>query len=78
MRCCSLREAPAGSRVRVNRLCDCPRDRGRLCALGITPGSEIEVCSQAGGCCVRVRESSFVLGDSLACTVLCEPVAAKV
>ncbi|HEU6436245.1 MAG TPA: FeoA family protein [Nitratidesulfovibrio sp.] len=74
MPCCKLSDIPAGCRVRVRRLCDKQGERGRLCALGITPGTEIEVCSQAGACCVRVRDSSLVLGDTLACEVYCEPV----
>ncbi|MDR3044416.1 MAG: ferrous iron transport protein A [Desulfovibrio sp.] len=74
MPCCKLSDVPAGCRVRVRRLCDKQGERGRLCALGITPGTELEVCSQGGACCVRVRDASLVLGDTLACDVYCEPV----
>lgn len=76
MSCCTLRKAPTGQKFRVRSLCSCPRDRGRLCALGITPGTEIEVCSQAGACCVKVRDTSLVIGDAIAEDVLCEPVPA--
>lgn len=75
MPCCRLSDVPPGCRVRVRRLCDERGLRGRLCALGITPGTELEVCSQSGACCVRVRDASLVLGDALAVDVYCEPVA---
>lgn len=74
MSCCTLHEAPEGCRVRVRELCTCPRARGRLCALGITPGTELEICSHHGGCRVKVHDTSLVLGDMLADTVLCEPM----
>lgn len=75
MRCCSLGSAPVGCKMRVRRLRGCPRERGRLCALGITPGTEVEVCSRFGGCRVRVHDTSLVLGDTVADTIECEPVA---
>lgn len=71
---CKLSDVPAGCRVRVRRLCDTRGERARLCALGITPGTELEVCSQAGACRIKVREASLVLGDALACGIDCEPV----
>ena len=58
---------PAGSRVRVESLCDCPRARGRLCAMGILPGTVVEITSCCGGpVCLRARGCSFTLGNGLA------------
>ncbi|WP_082140057.1 FeoA family protein [Desulfovibrio sp. TomC] len=58
---------PAGSRVRVETLCDCPRARGRLCAMGITPGTVVEITSGCGGpVCLRARGCCVTLGNGLA------------
>ncbi|MDQ7830436.1 MAG: FeoA family protein [Desulfovibrionaceae bacterium] len=62
-----LSQFPAGSRVRIEKLCECSRARGRLCAMGLTPGTEIEVFANCGGpCCLKVRGSSLTLGHGLA------------
>lgn len=63
----SLSTFPPGSRVRVESLCDCPRARGRLCAMGITPGTVVEITSCCGGpVCLRARGCSITLGNGLA------------
>jgi len=68
---CPLNEFPAGSRVKIEKLCDCPRARGRLCALGLTPGTVVEICSRNGGPCnLKVRGTSVSIGGGLACRVL--------
>ncbi len=62
-----LSQFPAGTRVRIEKLCECSRARGRLCAMGLTPGTEIEVFANCGGpCCLKVRGSSLTLGHGLA------------
>lgn len=72
---CPLNQLPPGCRARVERLCECPRARGRLCAMGLTPGAEIEVFSSGGGPCrVRVRGSSLSLGEGLASKVLARQI----
>lgn len=77
----SLSSFPPGSRVRVESLCDCPSARGRLCALGITPGTEVEITSGCGGpVCLRARGASVTLGHGLATKVmgrLCPIVTAQ-
>lgn len=73
---CKLNQVPVGKKVRVSGFGDCARARGRLCALGLTPGTEVEVCSFNGGPCnVKVRDCCVVLGQGMADQVLCEPVA---
>lgn len=62
-----LSQFPAGTRVRIEKLCDCSRARGRLCSMGLTPGTEIEVFANCGGpCCLKVRGASLTLGHGLA------------
>jgi ferrous iron transport protein A len=61
---------PPGSRVRVETLCDCPKARGRLCALGITPGTVVEITSGCGGpVCLRARGACVTLGHGIASKV---------
>jgi ferrous iron transport protein A len=67
----SLAAFPPGSLVRVETLCDCPKARGRLCALGITPGTVVEITSGCGGpVCLRARGACVTLGQGLAVKVL--------
>ena len=68
---CALDKVPAGEKARIKSLCDCPRLRSRLCALGITPGTVVEVCAPGS---IKVREACLVLGEDMACQVLCEPL----
>ncbi len=66
----SLSSFPPGSVVRVESLCDCPRARGRLCALGITPGTVVEITAGCGGpVCLRTRGAVITLGQGLAAKV---------
>lgn len=68
----ALGDFPAGCRVTVEQLCECPRARGRLCALGLTPGTEVEICAGGDGPCrLRVRGTDVVLGQGLASRVQC-------
>lgn len=67
----ALSSFPPGSHVRVESLCDCPEARGRLCALGITPGTVVEITSGCGGpVCLRARGASVTLGHCLAAKVM--------
>ncbi len=66
-----LHQFPAGSLVRIEQLCDCPKARGRLCALGLTPGTTVEVCSGGPGpCLLKVRGCSVAIGHGMADRVL--------
>lgn len=70
-----LCEFKSGSRVTVSSLCACGAARCRLCALGLTPGTELTVESGGKGPCrVTVRGSSLVLGHGMACKVMVQPV----
>lgn len=71
----TLRDAPRGSRVRIQGFSCCPKDRCRLLALGLTPGTTAEVsASHCGACCLRVRDADIVLGDDLASAVTVLPL----
>jgi ferrous iron transport protein A len=68
---------PQGTRVRVKDLAQCRGARSRLYALGLTPGTELEVVSTAGGPCrLRVRGSDLIIGHGLATKILVCPVEA--
>jgi len=73
---CTLRDFPCGSRIRIKDINGCPKDRCRLLALGLTPGTAAEVSANAGGsCCLRVRDADIILGDDLAGTVMASPLS---
>jgi ferrous iron transport protein A len=68
---------PCGCRLRVSNLAGSPSSRSRLYAMGILPGAEMEVCQSGGGTgsvCVRVRQSSVVLGEKLARSIYCRMI----
>lgn len=72
---CTLLDAPAGTRVRVHGVAGQRGIRSRLCALGITPGTEVEVCDECschGSRRIKVRDAALVLCASVAQSVLCE------
>ncbi|MFV0350570.1 MAG: ferrous iron transport protein A [Halodesulfovibrio sp.] len=71
MNCCTLDKVPAGCKATIRGYCGCSRERGRLCALGLTPGTVVEVC---GPCSVKVREACVALGIEVAGQVTCEPL----
>ncbi|NJB68496.1 ferrous iron transport protein A [Desulfobaculum xiamenense] len=49
----------------------CPRERCRVLAMGLTPGTVAEICSNGpGSCCLRVRDCDLVLGDGMARHIL--------
>ncbi len=75
MRRASLMDIRAGRKVRVVAVIGDGPTRSRLCSLGLTPGTALEIyaeCPRRGARRVRVRDSSLVLGESLACCVECE------
>ncbi|EFL50526.1 FeoA family protein [Solidesulfovibrio fructosivorans JJ]] len=66
-----LAHFPPGSRVRVEAICDCPKARGRLFAMGITPGTVVEVTACCGGpVCLRARGACLSIGHGLAQKVM--------
>lgn len=71
----TLRDFPCGSRVRIQDIDGCPKDRCRLLAMGLTPGITAEVSANAcGSCCLRVRNADIILGDDLAGSVTASPL----
>ncbi|MEZ0576789.1 FeoA family protein [Halodesulfovibrio aestuarii] len=75
MPCCKrkhkLNSLPAGCKARIRGFCSEPKLRGRLCALGLTPGTVVEVCSP---CSFRVKDCLLTLGDDIARKLECEPL----
>jgi ferrous iron transport protein A len=46
--------------------------------MGLTPGTEAEVCSHAAGsCCLRVRNSDLILGDDMAQNIFATPLSGQ-
>ncbi len=73
---CRLTQLSSGGKVRICALSDRPEMRGRLCAMGLTPGSEVYVYAVHDGLCsVSVRGCRLVLGEGMAAQILCEPLA---
>ena len=69
----SLNELPRGCKARVADITGDSRQRQRLCSLGITPGTEVEVCGDfPGQCRLLVRGSCLALDCDVAKQVLCE------
>lgn len=69
-----LPEMPCGCKLRVEELGGSPSLRSKLYAMGILPGTEMELCHQAcgrGSVCVRVRCCSVVLSECLAKSIFC-------
>lgn len=58
---------PVGSRVVIKELGDCPKGRIRLCAMGLTPGTIVEVEEiTCGPCRIRARGATLVIGKGMA------------
>jgi len=65
---------PGGARVVIERLSGGQRSRGRLCALGLVPGTTVVVQDSRCDCCrLSVRESELVLGQGMAEKILAVP-----
>ena len=72
-----LTHFPVGSRVIVKDLGECPKGRIRLCAMGLTPGTVVEVEDiTCGPCRVRVRGATLVIGKGMAGKIICYPEGA--
>jgi|GEM_PF-635566 len=67
-----LNQAPEGTRVRIRKVESTNAARGRLCALGLIPGAEIDVFSQSGQCRIRVQNACLALCSTLAGCIECE------
>ena len=72
-----LSDAPRGCCLRITRLCSGPKENCRLCALGLTPGTQVRVLSSGAGLMrLWVRDYSLALDAALARNVACEFVDA--
>lgn len=68
-----LSDLPHGARVRVSDITGDQAERSRLCSLGITPGTEIEISDHLPGSCrLRVRGSALALTGDIAENIICE------
>jgi ferrous iron transport protein A len=68
---------PCDCGLQVEELIGSPSLRSRLYAMGILPGTEIELRARScgdGNVCVNVRQCSLVLGESLARAIVCSPM----
>lgn len=66
-----LASFPDGSLVRIVRVEDCDCPRCRIFALGLTPGTAVEIVSGGHGPCrLRVRGSDLVIGHGMADKIL--------
>jgi ferrous iron transport protein A len=65
-----------GNTVRIDSLNAGARARGRLCALGLTPGTSLQVSSCGPGPCrLKVRGSDVVIGAGLAEKIMASPLS---
>lgn len=69
-----LTSFPKGSKVTIKNYCAGQQARCRLCAMGLTPGTQVEVASGGSGPCrLKVRGADMILGQGLADKVLACP-----
>ncbi len=69
----TLGTAPRGCKLRITRLCSDPRENCHLCALGLTPGTQVQIKSCYGGLSrLLVRGCDLILDPTLARLVVCE------
>jgi len=69
-----LCEFPSGSAVTIAAIDGGAGARCRLFAMGLTPGTTVQVNSNGcGACCVRVRDVTVTLGRGLAGKILASP-----
>ena len=72
-----LPDMPCGCRLEVADLTGSPLLRAKLYAMGIFPGTDMKICHSCerhGSVCVRVRQCSLVLGESLARSIFCRAI----
>ena len=71
MKALPLNSFPSGSKVTVTALDAGAGARCRLCALGLTPGTLVEITSRGPGPCrLKVRNTDLLLGHGMAEKVL--------
>lgn len=71
----TLNDYPSGSIVQIKDIIGCHKDRCRLLAMGLTPGTTAEVSANAcGSCCLRVRNADIILDETLADTITACPL----
>lgn len=69
-----LCHANSGATVTIASLSGGGRARSRLYALGLTPGTQLQVTSSGPGPCrMKVRDSQLVLGQGLAAKIMVFP-----
>jgi ferrous iron transport protein A len=69
-----LTHYPPGARAVVSKLCAGHRGRCRVCALGLTPGTEVEILATGSGPIkIRARGADIVIGHQLAAKILAQP-----
>ena len=75
----TLNKAALGGRFRVKNFVSCIAQRRRLCALGLTQGTEFELRRRecCGACSVVVRGCCLVLDPDSASSIICEPMLAS-
>jgi len=71
-----LSHFPDGTLVRLGDTHGCCRARGRLCAMGLTPGTVCRVYAggRCGPCRIRVRETDVVIGHGMAEKIMASEV----
>jgi ferrous iron transport protein A len=60
-----------GQKARISTVTGTASERSRLCALGFTPGTEVEVSHCGGGQHVRIRNTCLVLDQGTAGSIVC-------
>ncbi|WP_234970967.1 FeoA family protein [Desulfonauticus submarinus] len=68
-----LSKFPPGTKVKIVSFCGGCRLRGRMCALGIFPGVEIEV-SRSCPLQIKVKDSTLLLGKGAGEKILGIPI----
>ncbi len=67
---------PEGTLVKVEDLDGCRKARSKLYAMGLTPGTELEVVqSGPGPCRLRVRGTDIMLGHGLSQKIFACPLS---
>ena len=67
-------EFPQGAEVVIQHVCGCDRSRGRLCSMGLTPGTKVTLLSSVNGSCrLRVRDADLALGHRMAAHTMAVP-----
>ena len=66
-----LNHFPSGSKVTIASLNAGGGARSKLYAMGLTPGTSIQITASGGGPCrMKVRDCELVLGNGLASKIL--------